>query len=263
MPKKPTLSPTKISTFLACPLKYRWTFLSEEGRWYLRAKSYYSFGTTLHQVLRRFHDDGDRGVETTEQVLASYEESWIDAGFTSQEEMQDAFGEGKEILKRHIEEIRSRPSGAKVLLLEKQLRLAFGDDFDLVGRVDRVDEHPDGSLEIIDYKSGRTDVTESDVESDLAMNLYQLLVQHRFPDRSVRATIVALRTGRFASHSLSPEARDVLHQDVHELGKLILGKNWEETIPAFKAVCSGCDFLPLCRRHPEFDEPIASSEFVG
>ncbi len=256
MPKKPTLSPTKISTFLACPLKYRWTFVAQEGRWYLRAKSYYSFGTTLHHVLQRFHDEGDRGVATTEQVLAAYEESWIDAGFTSQEEMQEAFGEGKEILERHIEEVRSRPSEAKVFLLEKQLKMPFGEDFDLVGRIDRVDEYPDGSLEIIDYKSGRMDVTEADVEADLAMNLYQLLVHHRFPGKNVRATIVALRTGRSASHSLSPEAREVLQQDLHELGRLILGKNWEETAPVFKALCPTCDFLPLCRRHPEFAEPI-------
>lgn len=228
--------------------------MSDRGRWYLRSKSYYSFGSTLHKVLQRFHDSGDSGVSTTDQALAAYEESWIDAGFTSLEEMQDAFGEGKVILERHIEEHRLKPRDAKVLLVEKQLRMPFGDDFDLIGRIDRIDEHPDGTLEIIDYKSGRQDVSDADVESDLAMNIYQLLVRHRYPDRKVKATIVALRTGRFASHSLSEEESEVLIQDLRELGREILGKAWEEISPSHKALCPGCDFLPLCRQHPEFAE---------
>ncbi|HCE00424.1 MAG TPA: hypothetical protein DER07_05235, partial [Armatimonadetes bacterium] len=83
MARKPTLSPTKISTYLACPSKYRWTYVDERGRWYIRSKSYFSFGTTLHKVLQRFHDSRDAGVQTVGQALAAYEESWIEAGFES------------------------------------------------------------------------------------------------------------------------------------------------------------------------------------
>jgi putative RecB family exonuclease len=253
VPRKPTLSPTKISTFLACPLKYRWTYVDERGRWYLRAKSYYSFGTTLHKVLQRFHDGGDTGVMTTEEGLAAYEESWIDAGFTSAEEMQEAFGEGREILERHFEEAAKTPHEAKVLFVEKQFRMPFGDDFDLVGRIDRVDEYPDGSLEIIDYKSGRDHVFAEEVESDLAMGIYQLLLHDKYPDRPIRATIVALRTGRFASHSISPDDIEVLKQDLSQLGHQILWSNWDEAQPTPKGICARCDFLALCRQYPEFE----------
>ena len=31
-------------------------YVDDRGKWYLKAKSYYSFGTTLHRVLERFHD---------------------------------------------------------------------------------------------------------------------------------------------------------------------------------------------------------------
>lgn len=263
VPRKPSLSPTKISTYLACPLKYRWTYTDDRGRWYLKAKSYYSFGSTLHKVLQRFHDGGDIGVSTTEEALAVYEESWIDAGFQSPEEMQEAFGEGKEILERHIERAQSASSDAKVLLVEKQLTMPFGEDFDLIGRIDRLDEHADGTLEIIDYKSGRQEVTESEVETDLAMNLYQLLAHHRFPGRSIKATIIALRSGRFASHSLSIEDREILTQDLHRLGLEILGKNWDETHPTAKVICGTCDFIPLCRQYPDFEFERSAAQFAG
>src|ERR1051326_5113827 len=149
MSRKPSLSPTKLSTYLACPVKYRWTYVDDRGKWYLRSKSYYSFGSTLHRVLERFHSSDDAGVETTAEALAAYEENWIDAGFSSAEEMAEAYHEGKEILERHVQDFAKRESAARVLYVEKQLRLDMG-LFDLTGRIDRIDEHEDGTLEIVD-----------------------------------------------------------------------------------------------------------------
>jgi len=238
--------------FLACPQKYRWTYVDSRGRWYLRAKSYYSFGTTLHKVLQRFHDAGDTGVVTTDQAISAYDESWIDAGYASPEAMREAYGEGKAILERHIEVAQATPTLAKSLYIEKMLRLDFG-EFDLIGRVDRVDEHPDGSLEIVDYKSGRTYVQPEDVQSDLAMGCYQLLLKRLHPDREVRATIIALRTGDTATSSLSEAELAEFQHDIRELGNRIFATNWDEALPMRKALCEGCDFLPLCKNSPDFD----------
>ncbi len=253
MPRKPTLSPTKITTYLACPTKYRWTYVDDRGKWYLRSKSYYSFGLTLHRVLERFHDQGDTGVSTTDEALAAYEESWIDAGFSSPEEMAEAYGEGKEILERHVEVVLKKPSRAKTLFVERQFRTDMG-EFALIGRVDRVDEHEDGTIEIVDYKSGRQTVTTEDVASDIAMACYQLLLRNQFPDRPIRATIVALRSGEEASFAMEEADLAQFETDLRSLGAEILHEDYAEIIPVYKPLCPRCDFLPLCRRHPEFEE---------
>lgn len=253
MPRQPTLSPSKITTYLACPVKYRWTYVDPRGKWYLRSKSYYSFGSTLHRVLERFHDSEEAGVTTTDEVLAAYEESWIDAGFSSAEEMQEAYGEGKEILERYVAEVAIKPKIANTLYIEK----LFGQKmqgFRLVGRVDRVDEHDDGALEIIDYKSGREHVEEEEVATDIAMGIYQLLVKRKHPDRRVFATIIALRTGAQASWEMPMEEMDLFEQDLQLLGDEILTEDYPELIPVFKPICTRCDFLPLCRKHPDFLE---------
>jgi RecB family exonuclease len=253
VPRKPTLSPSKITTYLACPVKYRWTYVDDRGKWYLRSKSYYSFGSTLHRVLERFHDQGDTGVTTTEEVMAAYEESWIDAGFSSAEEMAEAFGEGKQILERHVQEAAARPRTAKTIFVERQFRHDLG-EFALIGRVDRVDEHEDGSLEIIDYKSGRESVDQEDVSGDIAMACYQLLLRRKFPDKKVSATIIALRTGSQATASMTDEELAEFENDVKTLGGEILHEDYAELIPVFKPLCPHCDFIPLCRKHPEFTE---------
>jgi len=253
VPRKPTLSPSKITTYLACPVKYKWTYVDDRGRWYLRSKSYYSFGTTLHKVLERFHDAGDTGVTTTDEVLAAYEESWIDAGYGSAEEMAEAFGEGRQILERHVSEAITRPPEAKTIYVERQFRHDLG-PFALLGRVDRVDEYPDGTLEIVDYKSGRQEVLEDEVRTDIAMSCYQLLLRRKFPDRPVRARIIALRTGSNAAAALSDEELDEFERDIIALGQEILTEDYPELIPVFKPICTHCDFLPLCRKHPDFEE---------
>lgn len=256
MPRKPTLSPSKITTYLACPSKYRWTYVDERGRWYLRAKKYYSFGTTLHKVLQRFHDEGDQGVTTTAEALAAMEESWIEAGYSSAQEMQEAMSEGKAILTAYTERELMRPSPGRAILIEKQLRMDLG-PFVLIGRVDRVDEHPDGALEVVDYKSGRQAVTVEDVESDLAMACYQLLVENAYPERAVSLSIHAVRSDTKATYSHSAADLAQFRSDLVQLGEEILHRDYERLAPTYKDLCAYCDFLPLCRQHPDWEEPEA------
>lgn len=245
----PTLSPSKITTYLACPTKYYWTYLDSRGRWYTRSKSYYSFGTTLHNVLQRFHDEGDRGVETTAQAVAALEESWIESGYSSQDEMMQAMAEGKAIVENYVEARLREPTTSRTLLVEKLLKMDMG-EFVLNGRVDRVDEWEDGTLEIIDYKSGRQTVTEDDVLYDLAMGCYQALLRHQYPDRNVVASIVALRSGTKATAALKGPDLGQFINDIRVIGETMLNQDWEGHSPEKKDLCEGCDFVPLCSRDP-------------
>lgn len=227
--------------------------MDDRGKWYLRSKSYYSFGNTLHRVLERFYASDDAGVETTSEVLAAYEEHWIDAGFSSAEEMAETYHEGKEILERHVEEFQKRESPARVLFVEKKVKMYF-DIFDLTGRIDRVDEHEDGTLEIVDYKTGRDGVTTEDVATDIAMGCYQLMLASEFPDRKIIATIHALRSGVSASASMSADELLQFEADIRLLGGEIITQEYYDLTPRLKTMCHGCDFLPLCRKHPDFAE---------
>ncbi|MBI3721695.1 MAG: PD-(D/E)XK nuclease family protein, partial [Fimbriimonas ginsengisoli] len=127
--------------------------------------------------------------------------------------------------------------------------------FRLIGRLDRVDERADGVLEIVDYKSGRTEVSSDDVVADLAMGCYQLLLSKLHPGRPMVATIVALRSGARASCGFSPEELAEFERDLVKLGDQIVTDEIFDRLPSWKPLCAQCDFLTLCRRHPDFDEP--------
>lgn len=254
MARRPTLSPTKLTTYLACPVKYYWTYVNPKGKWYLRSKSYFSFGTSLHAVLQRFHDSNDQGVTTTAEAVAALEESWIEAGYTSQDHMMQSLAEGKQIVEMHVERSLREPVTAQTIVVEKLYRRDLG-PFVLIGRVDRIDEHEDGTIEIIDYKSGRESVTESEVRDDLAMGCYQLILQEHFPDRPITASIIAVRTGQKATAQLSSDELAQFQLEITELGEGILNREWVDIDPLFKErLCPHCDFVSLCRQSRTFSE---------
>ena len=68
--RKPALSPTKISTFLECAVKYRYVYIDKIGRFYLRSRAGYSFGSTLHHVLQQFHEQG--AAHSVEEMTAAF-----------------------------------------------------------------------------------------------------------------------------------------------------------------------------------------------
>jgi RecB family exonuclease len=251
MPRKPTLSPTRISTYLDCALKYRFTYIEGLGRYYRRARPSLSFGATLHNVLQQFHQGGEEA--TLPQVQETYAERWISAGYTSAEQETEFREAGETALQTYYESMQERAEiGAVTLCVEKTLSCDMG-EYRLSGRVDRIDEFPDGSLEVVDYKSGRSSVTSEEVASDLAMSIYQLLAKRNYPGRPIRATIIALRTGDYASARMSEEDATQFEQELNRIAAEILHRDFSDEVPQRKPACDRCDFLPRCAPYLDRD----------
>jgi DNA helicase-2/ATP-dependent DNA helicase PcrA len=234
-------------------------FVDPRGRWFRRAKPYFSFGSTLHKVLQRFHEEGGVGAVTKEVLLANYEASWIEAGYDSEAESQRHQALGRELLDTYYERLAERPTEARPVYVERMLRFDMG-PFILAGRVDRVDEYPDGRLEIVDYKSGRDSVTADDVRDDLAMSAYQLLLRRTHPEHPVFATIHALRGGESASYELSDAELAHFEEDLRLLGEEILSCEFESLTPSYKDLCRSCDYVALCKKWPEYLEEWEAAE---
>jgi RecB family exonuclease len=244
--RKPTLSPTRIATYLECAVKYRYVYIDKIGRFYLRARPYYSFGSTLHQILQDYHEEG--GIASAEQVVENLDRSWIAAGYESELQEAEHREAGEQIVHAYVEAHRERAeTQIETLWTEKTISWDMG-RFRLSGRVDRVDRHPDGRLEIIDYKSGHRVVTEADVASDLAMCCYQLILARMNPGVPVSGTIYSLRTGDQASAALTAERLDAFEADIRALGAEILDRDYDLLLPVRMPCCDDCDFLRRCER---------------
>lgn len=246
-PRKPTLSPTKISTYLACRLMFKYTYIDKLSRYYYQPRSYHSFGASLHRALESFHKQGGAEAISTDQLVEKIHESWTSIGYMSLEDEQAHKEAAAQMLEHYHEE--HRVAAVKTLFTEKVLRVDMG-DFILMGRVDRIDEHPNGRLEVIDYKSGRLRVSEDDVRNDLAMGIYAYLLRRTYPDNPVSASIYCLRSGdvasvEFTEHELSDIAEGVtaVAREIALIdSETVIDPEWLEN------VCPTCDYLRLCAR---------------
>lgn len=244
--RKPVLSPTRINTYLECALKYRFIYVDRIGRYFLRARSYHSFGNTLHQVLQTFHVGG--GKQSVEEMNRELMHRWISAGYVSATQEQQHRELGQQILATYHQQQQERDRTlARTIATEKTITCDMG-PFKLLGRVDRIDEHPDGTLEIIDYKSGRLETSPEEVAGDLAMNIYQLILSRIYPDRTILGTIYCLRSGIQASASQTAEEREAFAEDILMLGQEILSRDYSAVYPVPLAICPDCDFLPICQQ---------------
>ncbi len=254
--RKPTLSPTRISTFLDCAVKYRNIYVDKIGRYYLRARAGYSFGSTLHHVLQQYHEQGER--HTAEEMMAEIDQRWISSGYDDAKQEQEHREEGRRIVEAYREAQQQRTILAvETIATEKTITCDMG-RFKLTGRVDRIDRHADGRLEVIDYKSGRAEITPEDVAGNLAMSCYQLILSKSYPDTPIRATIYCLRSGAQVSSDLQGVEMKAFEQDILELGAQILDTDYAVARPRPVPACSDCDFLPRCEqywRHTALEDP--------
>src|SRR5262249_8832652 len=134
-------------------------------------------------------------------------------------------------------------SGRETLWVERTVSWEYPRHV-LFGKIDRLDRLPSGELEIVDYKSGRRDVTEEDVRASLALGLYQLVVARKYPDEAVRASIYALRTRSTASILRAPSELDELEEGFASIAERILTETLYAPTPG--PHCAGCAFQRIC-----------------
>ncbi len=243
--KLPIFSPTKISTFIECPTKYKYVYVDRIGRFYQKPHAYFSFGTTLHQVLQAYHSPG--GEQSVEFLLSQLDDRWISAGYESVDEEREYRMRAEEVLRLYHQRALERAGTVVTDSVERNLSLNLG-TFKLSGRIDRIDVHPDGTVEVVDYKSGRDDVTTGDVYGSLAMRCYMLLASRTMLATDIIGTIIALRTCRSASVAITHEQLQQTADEITNLANTILTTNITAVEPVRIEVCDKCEFLSRCQR---------------
>jgi DNA helicase-2/ATP-dependent DNA helicase PcrA len=174
MPKR--LSYSQISSFKDCPRKYQYSYIYKipgEGSPAL------SFGISMHNTMKRFYDYleasevpnlfGEKGDDLT-MLFSIYNESFIYADYLSRKHQKQAYEAGKKMLGEYFQ--KNGPKFKLPYLTEKSFVVPLG-DYVFSGRFDRVDKLDDGSVEVIDYKTGKTRA-QKDADKDLQLSLYAL-----------------------------------------------------------------------------------------
>jgi len=234
------LSPMKARVFRLCRLRYRYQYVE---RLPPRLRPQDTVGTCVHSTLTALFQLPPQE-RSEERLLALFRERW--QGLSPRYRRMPG-----------VEELRQRAEGllrdfarggglmGRPLLLEPYFQVSLAPDVLLLGRPDRVDEEPDGSLHIIDYKTG-----EPPEEVDaVQLRLYAIMVHAGLHRPVARVSFWYLDGGRVWTARLSP-------QDVRQAGEeaLALARQMqaeEAFVASIGPHCAQCPFLYACHHREE------------
>lgn len=249
------LSYSQIEWFLRCPYVYKCLFIDKEP---VPKNQDAAYGGILHEVMQNMYERKPF-VPTLTQSLQFYEEQWnkrsLPSYFANTIQEQVYFKEGLSIIKNYYTKCNVEES--LVMSVERFFEVPIEDKERgsihlLTGRIDRIDKTQD-SLEIVDYKTGKTLKTYAEVAEDLQLSLYYLGVQSLWPDMveryhgNIRVSLYFLRHGEKISVKKSEDelekTKRQLIQYIRRIEDAILTNSFEAK---FSSLCAREPYSRLC-----------------
>jgi DNA helicase II / ATP-dependent DNA helicase PcrA len=235
-----SLSASDLDLYLTCPLKYKFRRvfgIPQEPTINQR------FGILIHSVLERFHKDsgeGETGADGLAGLMDLFEASWRRSGFgTSDDELQFR-DRAREAMRLYWE--RERETEGEPVWLERKFDVRIG-PHQVRGRVDRVDRLPDGSYELIDYKTGERK-SEAELENDLQLALYRLAAREAWGLEAGSGSYYYVLDAEKVAAPVMPDDAERVERTVLAVGEGVLGQDFEPR-PA-PTTCSWCDYRLVC-----------------
>src|SRR5215213_8741731 len=229
------LSASDIDTYRICPLKYKFARVFRIPQ---EPTIHQRFGIVLHQVLERFH--GQWGGGSLGSLMELFEASWRRSGFGDSDDELQFHERAVAALESYWQ--RDRDSDSEAVWFERSFAFKIGPHL-LRGRVDRVDRHPDGSFELIDYKTGRAK-TEQELREDVQLSVYQMGARESWGLETSAQSYFYVLTGERVPVEHSEEELERVRATVSDIAGGILKQRFEPT-PS-PDVCRFCDYRIIC-----------------
>lgn len=176
---------SRIDTYKMCPSKYFYTYIQKEPRLFGEAAV---LGNIVHTVL----EDNVSSTETLDydKLQKAYSEQRV--SYDPDNKIKDELIEaGNEI----INEFYDQYAGTKFDVLHKEygFKLVLG-SYLISGYIDRIDSFGADAVKIIDYKTGKWEISPKDIPSNLQLGIYAVAVNEIYPDKDIHAELYYLRS---------------------------------------------------------------------
>lgn len=161
-------TPSKLASYDDCPRRFRMTYLDRPAPPKGPPWGHNTVGAVAHAALKKWWDL-PVSRRTAEAAGALVDAAWTDDGF--RDAAQSAYWRSRvhRWVHGYVQTLdpRDEPVGVERNVAATTARLAIS------GRADRIDER-DGEVVVVDYKTGRRELSETDARSSQALAFYVL-----------------------------------------------------------------------------------------
>ena len=193
-----TCTPTRLSTWLDCPRRYRMSYLDRPPPPKGPPWAHNSLGASVHTALAAWWrlPAGERTVAAAGELT---ERGWIGLGFADDAQSLAYRGWARRMVEAYVARLDPavEPVGVERTVATRTDRIAVS------GRIDRLDDRPvmrgEGGqgreLVVVDYKTGRQLLTVDDARTSLPLALYALAAERVMRRRCRKVELHHLPSG--------------------------------------------------------------------
>ncbi len=223
---------SKIKTYRECPLLYKYKYIEGKREGLVPASS---LGVSIHRTLEEYH----RQSNDPSELLSYYDDMWLGAGYASAGEQMEWYLKGKKMLETYAQREYERKT--TVDSTEREFIFQEG-EWTLRGKIDRIDKHPDGSWEVIDYKTG-TDVDLSQPITDsLQLGIYAVGARRAWHLERGKATFYFIAFDQTQSAPFESFDEQKILETFIKTGEKIVAEDFSPNT----ANCANCPFNTRC-----------------
>jgi len=256
-------SHSKLELFGKCKQQYYFNYLDPEiapiRKQFLKPRDYKTKGSAVHGAITLFYylPEKRRNFEGLKKCLKEAWFSELDSyrrpplgllgGFSDIGHERSEYRDALRMLKNFLE-IESESDSSLFYNPVSTIRKSFTDYEQMIqpiskkyfisGKFDRIDDLGDGSLEVIDYKTGKTKSGKSQLE------LYKLLAEMNFKRPVSKVSYHYLVDGSVKSYDVSKSDRGEIKEKI--LTKIEKINGAKQFPPNPSRLCDHCDFKEIC-----------------
>jgi len=237
LPADLKLSYTQLDTFLNCPLKYKFNYVYSIP---IRPVAPLRFGADMHDTLEEFYKLIKKSkTPSLDELLKIYLARWNSSGYVNKSQEMQYQKNGLEMLRRFYK--TNEEHFYPPLYVEEEFLVEVGDS-QFKGFIDRVDELPDGGVEVIDYKTG-TPKDQKFTDKSIQLHLYAIACQEVLNLEPRLLSFYFLTSNEKVSAICSHENIDETRAFIADTVKKIKSHHFE---PNPGRRCRWCDYRIIC-----------------
>jgi DNA helicase-2/ATP-dependent DNA helicase PcrA len=254
-----TFSHSQFYVYRRCHLQYALEKLYRIPS--VEQKGYFEFGTVVHSAFEDFVKSAraakasGEDLPPFEQLQQAFDEHFDPTAFADTTQAGSYQKRSRDALRSFYE--RELRSSAEAVALERYFVLELdapdgGQPVRVNGVIDRIDRHPDGSVEVVDYKTGRPK-SQKQVDEDDQLSTYALALARGavvddasgepLPAAS-KLTLYFTESDTSVSTTRTPEQLEVHASELTRLALAMRAGDFA-AMPDYRT-CGWCDFSRVC-----------------
>jgi DNA helicase-2/ATP-dependent DNA helicase PcrA len=240
VPDSLRFSSSSLSTYEACPLKFKFQYiLLIPGI----QKSFFSLGTAVHSTieeLSRLQGSGEQiNLDIALKILPQF---WQPRAYDSRKQEDEDLTKARTLLETYL--AWQMENKNTIIGIEKEFKFNF-EEHPVKGYIDRLEQTSDGAICVVDFKTGRkpSELTKKSIREDFQMNLYCLGVREMFGKIPVKASLFYLKDNKLVDYIPDNES---INAFTERMSTLIKSIHAEQFVACPGQACRYCDYGSLC-----------------